>query len=146
MKKFIAIVAAFVMLALPMAAKDRIYHNSDPLPSAAKTTLKKNFPKQTVNRIKVESHFIGGDEYEVILSNGTEIEFDKDGEWKEVDCGHVAVPGAFVLKSIAQYVGRNYSGQKIVKVSKERNKYEIELSSGLDLEFDRSGKFLRVDD
>lgn len=146
MKKLLAILAAIVVLALPMAAKDRIYHNSEPLPAAARTTLSKNFPKAEVNRVKVDSHIFGGDEYEVILSNGTEIEFDSNGEWKEVDCGHLAVPNAFVLKPIAQYVTKNYPGQKIVKVSKDRNKYEIELSNGIDLDFDRAGAFLRVDD
>ena len=96
--------------------------------------------------MKVDKSILGSKEYEVILNNGTEIEFDNEGDWKEVDCGRQAVPAMFVLKSIQNYVRNNYKGQAIIKVDKDKNRYEVELVNGTDLEFDRAGNFLHVDD
>lgn len=146
MKKLLAIVSALLLLTLPMAARDQVYHNANPLPPAARTILKDQFPKLEVNRVKVESHVVGGNEYEVILSDGTEIEFNSKGEWTEVDCGHKAVPDFFVLPVIKEYISKNHKGQQIVKVDKSSKHYEVELLNGMDLKFDRSGKFLRIDD
>ena len=74
------------------------------------------------------------------------VEFDSDGKWTEIDCGHNAVPAALIMKPIRDYVAKNYKGLNIVKISVERSKYEVELSNGLDLDFSRSGEFLRIDD
>ena len=99
-----------------------------------------------MSHIKIEKHTFGGTEYDVILVNGTEVEFDSDGKWTEIDCGHNAVPAALIMKPIRDYVAKNYKGLNIVKISVERSKYEVELSNGLDLDFSRSGEFLRIDD
>lgn len=146
MKKFIALLAVILLSIGQISAKDIVYRTTEPLPAAAKKTLKSSFPKTGVSHIKVDKHFFGGADYEVILVDGTEIEFNDNGEWKEVDCGQKAVPSVFVLKPISSYVSKYYKGQKIVKIDKDRNDYDVELSSGIDLKFDRSGRFLRVDD
>lgn len=146
MKKLIAIFAAMMLAVLPLAARDEVYHSADVLPQNAQQTLRKAFPKSQVTRVKVDKSILGSKEYEVILNNGTEIEFDNEGDWKEVDCGRQAVPAMFVLKSIQNHVRNNYKGQAIIKVDKDKNRYEVELVNGTDLEFDRAGNFLRVDD
>lgn len=145
MKKLLVILAAIVLTVGTAAARDKVYRSADILPEKAQKDLKANFPKQTVNLVKVDSKLIGGKEYEVILDNGSEIEYNKDGDWTSVDCGHRAVPGSYILKEISTYVAKNYKGMKIVKIDKDSNDYEVELSNGLELKFDRSGKFLRLD-
>ena len=135
-----------MLAVLPLAARDEVYHSADVLPQNAQQTLRKAFPKSQVTRVKVDKSILGSKEYEVILNNGTEIEFDNEGDWKEVDCGRQAVPAMFVLKSIQNYVRNNYKGQAIIKVDKDKNRYEVELVNGTDLEFDRAGNFLHVDD
>ena len=99
-----------------------------------------------MNRVKVDSHALRGDQYEVTLSDGTEIEFGSKGEWIEVDCGHRAVPKYFVIPEISDYVSKNYKGQRIIQIERASRSYEVELQNGLELRFDRSGKFLRVED
>ena len=147
MKKILAMIAVALGLAIatPAAARDKVYHTADALPAAAQQTLKKNFPKAAVNRVKVDSNMFGAKDYEVVLSNGAEIEFKKDGEWKEVDCGHSAVPAGFVPNAIRNYINKNHQGGVIVKIEKDSNDYEVELADGTDLKFDRAGKFLRYD-
>lgn len=146
MKKLLATLIAIILVSATAMARDVVSRNVKDLPAAAQTTLAKNFPKQKVNHIKIDKKTFGGADYDVILSNGTEIDFDSDGNWTEVDCGSQAVPSAFVLKAISDYVSKNFKGQKIVAVEKNSRSYEIELLNGTDLKFDRSGKFLKVDD
>lgn len=146
MKKIISLMAAMLLVVISASARDRVSRNINDLPEAARTTLTKYFPKQGVNHIKIDDKTFGGADYDVILNNGTEVDFNSDGEWIEVDCGANAVPSGLVLKPISDYVARNFAKQKIVSIEKERNKYNVELQNGTELEFDRAGQFLRIDD
>lgn len=135
-----------IIACLPMAARDRVSRNVKDLPAAAQTMLSKYFGGEKVNHIKIDKPTFGSTEYDVVLNDGTEVEFDSKGNWKEIDCGMKAVPDALVLKPIREYVKSTFKGQKIVNIEKKSNKYDIELQDGTDLEFDRSGRFLRIDD
>lgn len=146
MKKIFSLIVVFLLATIYVSARDRISRNINDLPQAARTTLAKHFPKQGVNHIKIDKKTFGGADYDVVLNNGTEVEFNYDGEWTEIDCGSNSVPAGLIIKPISDYVNRNFDKQKIVSIDKERNKYTVELLSGTELEFDRSGKFLRVDD
>lgn len=128
------------------SARDKVYRDAGVLPQQAQQTLKKNFPKATVNRIVADHSVFGVKDYEVILNDGTEIEFNKEGEWKEVDCGHRAVPQEFVINPIRSFLQKNHKGKTVVKIDKDSNDYDVELNDGTELKFDRSGKFLRYDD
>ena len=146
MKKILAFILVVTMCVGVSAARDRVTTDVNVLPQTAQTFIKKHFGNAGINHIKVDDNFIGGDEYDVVLNNGAEVDFDSKGDWKEVECGRAGVPASIVLPEIAKYLARNYKGAKISSVSKKRNKYEVELTNGLDLEFTRSGAFLRLDD
>lgn len=133
------------MVAGIASARDRISRDMSTLPAAAQQIIKTHFGKTGVNHIKIDSKTFGGEEYDVILNNGTEIEFDQSGNIKEIDCGSRAIPDQLILKPIRDFVAKNFKGQKIVAMEVKRNRYEIELLSGQELEFDRAGKFLKVD-
>ncbi|MDE5685878.1 MAG: PepSY-like domain-containing protein [Paramuribaculum sp.] len=145
MKKSLSLLLLAVIAILPMSARERVTTNASELPAAANAFLQKHFPKTKVNHIKIESGTFGGTDYDVILSNGSEIEFDSKGNIKEIDCGYNSVPEGLILKPITDYVRRNFKGQKIVSVDISRNKYEVELSNGVELEFDRDGSFRKAD-
>lgn len=118
MKKLFAIIAILAFAVTAVSARDKIYRDASVLPALAQQTLKKGFPKAQVNRVKVDEGLFGGKDYEVILNNGAEIEFNKEGEWEEVDCGHRAVPAIFVLKPISNYIKSNHRNLQIVKIEK----------------------------
>ena len=145
MKKKILMLIMLVIATISVQARDYTTTKVSELPQKAQTYLKTHF-KAKVNHINIDKNILGNKDYEVILSNGSEIDFDNDGNMKEVDCGTAAVPSSVVPKVIQQYVRNNYKGRKITKIEVSKHKYEIELNNGLDLEFDRSGRFLRVDD
>ena len=115
------------------------------LPAPAKTFVKKYFPQATIEYATKDAEFMGTT-YEVRLSDGTEVDFDKKGNWDNVDCKTKAVPASLVPAAIAQYVKAHYPNTVIVKIDKERGGYEIELSNDLDLKFNSKGKLIGIDD
>ena len=134
------------MAIAPSYARDEVTRDANVLPEQAKNILKTHFPKIHINHIKVDKHTFGGDDYDVVLNDGTELDFDNKGNLKEIDCGASAVPATLILKPIRDYVANNFSGQKIVTLDINSNYYDIELSNGVDLVFDRAGNFKKIDD
>ena len=146
MKKLITFVICVCLGVAVTQARTTTSPNVNDLPSAARSRLSTYNGKVGVHHIKIEHKFIGGNEYDVILNDGTEIEFNSDGQLTEIDCGSKAVPSKLILPAITKYVKANYPSAKIVQMEVERNSYKIELNNGLELKFSRSGKFLKVDD
>lgn len=115
------------------------------LPRTARDFITRNFSEQKIIRLTREDKGKGR-EYEALLDNIVKIEFDHLGFWKEVDGNNSEIPTKFIPKKITEYVNQNYPSEKIGKIEKSVEKYEIELLNGLDLEFNSKGKFLRIDD
>lgn len=126
-------------------AKDTYAHDASVLPKAAQTTIANNC-KAKVSVVKIEKTLGRVSEYEVVLTDGTEISFDAKGNWDNVEVAKdKAVPSAFIPKAISDYVGKNQPGQKIIGIDKEGSGYEVELTNGVELKFDKSGAFVRYD-
>lgn len=115
------------------------------LPDAAQQFLKQYFPKLEISLAK-EDVEITYKEYEVVLTDGTRIEFRSNGEWKDVDCKFSEVPAGIVPKQIVEYVKKNYPNVKIIQIDRDRRDYEVSLSNNLDLVFDMKFKLIDIDD
>lgn len=115
------------------------------LPRTARDFISRNFPDQTIVRLTRDDDDQER-EYEAVLGNSVKIEFNHLGFWKEVDGNNSEISTKFIPKKITEYVNQNYPSEKIGKIEKSVEKYEIELLNGLDLEFNSKGKFLRIDD
>ena len=114
------------------------------LPASITAFIKQRFPNASI--VGVEPDYDnGGLEYDVYLNDGTKIDFDANNQWDQVE-SMKGVPAFFVPKAIANYVRGSYQNLAITKINKEYHGYEIELANGLDLNFDRSGRFLGMDD
>lgn len=134
-----------VAAALGAQACDRYVHDGSVLPQAAQKTIKDNF-KAKVSVVKIDETLGHVNDYEVILTDGTEITFDKSGNWENVETSKYSrVPKAFIPEAISSYVSKKERGAQIVGIEKERNGFEIQLSNGLELKFDKAGQFVRYD-
>ena len=142
--KFFLFLLICVMMSASCVADDRIIPVSQ-LPAAAQSFVKKTFPGRTISYAQVDRDGISKT-YEVRLDDGTEVKFDKKGNWDKVDCEFKAVPAALVPAAVANYVKANFPGVFVVKVDKERYGYEIELSNELELKFDKKGNLMSIDD
>ena len=141
---FLAALMCMMMNSVATFANDMIIPATQ-LPAAAQSFIQNTFPGQTVSYAKVDRDF-GRTTYEVCLNNGTELEFDKNGEIDKVDCTFSAVPAHLVPATIADYVKTNFAGATIVKIDKERYGYDVELSNELELKFNKKGQLMNIDD
>lgn len=140
-----ALTFVFLLTAGLICAQDRAISQNQ-LPKAAKNFLATNFRGVAAGSVIEDREIYGVDEYKVILSNGMKVDFDRKGNWKEVDGEHQKIPYGFVPASIKNYISKNFPNTHLVKIERERWSYKAELSNGVDLEFDKNGNFKRIDD
>lgn len=145
MKKILLFVLAAVFTASLVSAKDIITTDTGKLPQEAKNFIAAHFPKEKVSYIKIDDELLSKN-YDVVLENGTEIEFYGNGDWKEVDAKLNNVPLAIVPERIQEYVNRNFNGVTFKEIKKKKRTYEVKLSNRLELEFNLDGNFIRIDD
>lgn len=144
-KKLLILIAVVIGISIPANARDSYARDASVLPKAAQVILTNNF-KSAVSVIKIDKDLGRVSEYEVVLTDGSEITFDKNGNWKSVEVGlNNSMPAGFIPSTVADYVKKNVPGQKIIGIEKERSGYEVELRNGVELKFDKQGKFVRFD-
>ena len=145
MKKILlTVVVAFLSIGFAYAYDD-VPITVEQLPQKAQQFLKSYFPQVGVSFAKKESDIIGN-EYDVVLTDGSKMEFTSKGEWKSVECKGGAVPADIVPKQITQYVAKNYPDTKILKIDRDYREYEVYLSNRLELTFNKDFKLVDIDD
>lgn len=116
------------------------------LPAAAKTFLMSYFPEAKVLKVEKDTKHANA-EYDVTLSNGFSVEFTQAGEWVDVDAPlGITVPDGIVPPAISAYIAEKYPDNGVNEISKEATHYEVELVTGLDLNFSLDGIFLGFGD
>lgn len=116
------------------------------LPEAAQTFVQTHFADKQISVVYKDQE-VADKDYEVIFTDGANIDFTKKGEWDEVeDRDADGVPAAIVPQAIAAYVATNHAGQYVVQIGKDGKYYEVELNSTVEMVFDKEGTFVRYDD
>ena len=114
------------------------------LPAKAQTLLNNHFNGQKVMLATIESGVVSRS-YDVVLQNGTKLEFDKKGNLTEIDCKQGIVPALLIPQAIKNYLEINYAGQSVKKIEIKKNEYEVELVNGLDLTFNKHFQLIDID-
>ena len=114
------------------------------LPAKAQTLLSQHFNGQKVMLATIESGVVSRS-YDVVLQNGTKLEFDKKGNLTEIDCKQATVPDQLIPQAIKNYLMANYAGQSVKKIEINKNEYEVELANGLDLTFNKHFQLIDID-
>lgn len=114
------------------------------LPAKAQTLLSQHFNGQKVMLATIESGVVSRS-YDVVLQNGTKLEFDKKGNLTEIDCNQATVPDQLIPQAIKNYLMENYAGQSVKKIEMNKNEYEVELANGLDLTFNKHFQLIDID-
>ncbi len=144
MKKFFAI--GFVALELLMTACSDKPVMPAQLPVDITAFIQQNFPGQTISFAKKDLEITGW-QYNVVLADGTQIDFDTDHMWDKIQCAMTtSMPTALVPAPILAHLQTNFPGAMILKIDKERYGYEIELTNGLEMKFNNQGALMEVDD
>ena len=146
MKKILFAVVAFILsgVAVAKADNDKIINKSE-LPAQAQQFINEHFSGVKLSYAKLERDFLESS-YEVMLANGVKLEFSSKGVWEDVDCRYGEVPSAIIPQPIKEYVKSNYPGEKVLKIERDRNRYELKLSNRLELVFDKEFRIIDIDD
>jgi len=114
------------------------------LPAKAQTLLNSHFNGQKVMLATIESGVVSRS-YDVVLQNGTKLEFDKKGNLTVIDCKQGIVPALLIPQAIKNYLKDNYAGQSVKKIEMNKNEYEVELTNGFDLIFNKHFQLIDID-
>ncbi len=118
--------------------------NVNELPAKAQTLLSKHFKGQKVMFATIESGVVSRS-YDVVLRNGTKLEFDKKGNLTEIDCKQGFVPSQLIPQPIKNYLKENYRGEAVRKIELNKKEYEVELTNGIDLTFNKHFQLIDID-
>lgn len=142
----IILIGLALMTNMACADNDKVTNNINELPQVSRTFLNNYFNGNQVSHIKIDKDLFLVDSYDVILTDGTSVEFNRDGEWKEVKSFQQNIPDTLIPAEIRQYVSQNYPGQKIMTVERGKRKVSVDLANGLELKFDLNGNLIDIDD
>lgn len=118
--------AAFAKPAVPVES----------IPQAAKDFIAKNFASNKASYAEADRN-----EWEVVLDNGTEIEFTATGEWKKVE-SRVSVPANIMPEAVAKQVAEICPNEAILEVEKTRGTYEVKIANLTRLRISENGTLL----
>ncbi|WP_291151958.1 PepSY-like domain-containing protein [Flavobacterium sp. UBA7680] len=140
MKNRIFLAIALLILTISASAQKKIEVTE--LPKPAQEFLKKHFSHTTVVTAKKDAEH-GEKGFEVILKDGTEVEFWKDGSYREVDGEGKPIPTDFIPDNIKAYVAKNHPNEKITHIDYGHKDLDVDLTNKIDLEFTKDGKILK---
>lgn len=146
MKRLITLVLIGMLTTCLVHADEKIItKDAGRLPAISRQFLNDHLKGTPIAHIKIEKGWFGIKDYEVILADGTEVKFDSDGEWEEVDGHRTTITTAFFPPFILTYLKENYPGVGVLSIEKDRKEYEVKLSNHLDLKFNHRGKLIDID-
>lgn len=142
---YLAIITAVMSISLSAAAQ-----RCKDLPNNAQIFITNHFKGYTVNHYEKERDMLDV-EHKVYLSNTRstfKLEFDKNGNIKSAEAvgNNTSLPKSLVPLKISQYVAQKFPHASIVEWEKNRKTQEVKLNNGIELEFDRNMKLVKMDD
>ena len=126
----------FTMLSAAMLlAKETVIPASE-LPKNAQDFISENFKTAQIALVKKDVN-----SYDVILNDGTEIDFMVNGEWKEIDGKYKALPYS-ILPNLMSKVSASQPNAQILEVDKEINGYKFKFNNNIKVYTDTQGNIL----
>ncbi len=147
-KRIIALCASVICVLIALPGCGERYVGAERLPERAKELLSRFYPEETVVSVEKEGWLKG---YEVILKNGTELSFRRNGELASAEAARDRMlPWTLVEEVLPQaacsYIEQNYHDSGVKSVDADRRRYEVAVAiQGMELVFDRNGKYLGAD-
>ena len=144
-KKLIMVICAAAMTTSWAVADEKEQVPADKIPHLDKNQLKSYFPDATVVEATKEKSKLKNN-YEVKLSDGSVIEFDKDGNWTFVECQGNPLPARMIPGQVHMYMSKNHPGYKVVKMEKDSKRFcTVTLADGTKVLFDDFMKYVSTE-
>lgn len=111
------------------------------MPEAAQAFLKQHFANKVPLVVTID-----WDDYTIRYESGEKVEFDKQGNWKEIDCRSTLVPTELIPEEIKANIASTFPGAVILKIDRNRRGYEVKLNNGLEVEYSPTFQVIDIDD
>lgn len=144
MKKtnYLMVLLSAVSVLITACDKEKIV-SADGLPSKAQAYIAQHFPEHEILQVVKERDDLKTS-YDVYLSEGYNLDFDKNGNIVGVE-GSKGLPDSVIPANLLTYVNTHYADYFIVDWELDDRGQEVKLSNGMELQFDKNGNFLRID-
>lgn len=107
------------------------------LPQKSRAFINSTFPGVQIWKVERD-----GGKFEVKLSNGVDIDFYMNGDWKDIDGEWVTIPFSVLPATVANTVKQTYPQAAIIKVEKEWGNYKIKLNNFMELYITANGQLV----
>lgn len=142
MKKLMYVVLLMSTWFIPACESQKVLAEND-IPSAITTYVNTHFPSARILQAVKDKEGLSKS-YDVILEGNITLEFNKKHEVTSIE-SRSALPDSVIPEKILSYVKANYPGNHILQWELDDNRQQVELDNQLELEFSKSGDFLRID-
>ena len=117
--------------------------NANALPQNAQNFLNSNFKGAQIGLVKQDI-----DSFDVTLTDGTEVDFIINGDWKEVDGKYKTIPTNFLPNQVVSKAQATQVNAQIIKVEKKINGYKFKFNNMMEVYTDFNGNVLgqKMDD
>ena len=143
MKRFLLLIAATLTFSAASAQDSKVTFND--LPADAINFVREHFLVDHIASVWKDTDY-NDEEYTVIFRDGLEIEFNGNGDWKELKARHGKVPDHVVPEKILAHVSATFPFESIKEVSHNltKKRYKAELTDDQELKFDENFNFIGV--
>jgi putative periplasmic protein len=143
MKRFLLLIAATLTFSAASAQDSKVTFND--LPADAINFVRQHFLVDHIASVWKDTDY-NDEEYTVIFRDGLEIEFNGNGDWKELKARHGKVPDHIVPEKILAHVSATFPFESIKEVSRNltKKRYKAELTDDQELKFDENFNFIGV--
>jgi len=132
------------LLFLTGCDKEKVVNETE-LPSGAREFVEAHFATANIQQIIKERDDLQTT-YDVILDNQVKLSFDKNGDCYDAESPRaLKLPDSMIPSKVLEYVQANYADHFIIEWEKDKTDQEVKLSNQVELVFNLSGTFLRID-
>lgn len=144
-KTFMLVVGTLLLFSCTVFADNDKPITFEQLPATAREFIKTYFPSEKIAFAKMENEMLGTS-YDVTFTTSTNLEFDGNGEWTEVDCRYSEVPAGIIPAQILAKIKELYPDNQIIAIDRDKRDYEVKLNNNLELKFSLNFEIIGLDD
>lgn len=144
MKKIFLALACVFNLVTSACADNYQPVNQNQLPEKAQTFLATYFPEAKISLARKEIDVMELN-YDVIFTDGSKVEFDRKGNWTEVDCLANPLPSGIVPEAIENFIRAQYPDSKVTKIERNDRELDVKLNNLVELTFNKKMQLIDID-
>lgn len=143
-KVMILFVAIFMLHGVAKAEESKLIQ-FEQLPTAAQRFIQSSLEEISISYVMQDEDGFFGKEFDVIFTDGNKIEFDRKGEWKQIDFKTGSIPLKMIPSPIATFLTEKHPGKSVIELERDSKVYEVKLVDGLEIRFNKQFKLQGYD-